>query len=100
MARALIAQQPLFPENPVQLGYVLYIAVFSTGLAFLFFFNGIRLIGSSDAALVNSTEPLIAYLAGLILMAEVVSLRVFIGGLMILTANIWLNIRERESVSN
>lgn len=33
-------------------------------------------------------------------MAEVVSLRVVIGGLMILTANIWLNIRERESVSN
>lgn len=96
VARCLASRQPLLPENAAQLGYGLYIAVFSTVLAFLFFFNGVRLIGGSDAALVNMTEPLVAYLAGILLMSDIVSAKALAGGLLVIAAIVWLNIRERK----
>jgi len=97
VARGLISRQPLVPGNTAQLGYGLYIAVFSTVLAFLFFFNGVRLIGGSNAALVNMTEPLVAYAAGVLLMSDVISTKALAGGLMVIAAIVWLNINEKHS---
>lgn len=97
ISRALLAQQPLIPLEPNQFSYGLYIALFSTFMAGLFFVKGIKTIGGSNAGLINMTEPFIAYLAGILLMSDVLSLRAVMGGVMIITAIIWLNLIGRKN---
>ena len=57
----------------------------------IFFFKGLKLIGGTNAALLNMTEPVIAYLAGVLLMGDRIELRALLGGALIILAMILLN---------
>ncbi len=89
--RALITRHPLLPQSPEQWFFALYMAIFVSALSGIFFFKGLKLIGGTNAALLNMTEPVIAYLAGVLLMGDRIELRALLGGALIILAMILLN---------
>lgn len=89
--RCLLSGSPLLPETTTQLLYILVLAVFCTFLAQLFFCKAVKLIGSSNTAIINTVEPLIAYFAGMILLQDRLMANEVIGGLLIVSSIIILN---------
>lgn len=98
--RCLAAHQPVFPQEASQWIYIVYLALISTFLANVCWCKAVKYIGSSNAALINTIEPLIAYTAGILLMSDVISLRATFGGVMILLAIGWLNLVEKKQHEN
>lgn len=89
--RALITGHPLLPGSPEQWFFALYLAIFVSALSGIFFFKGLKLVGGTNAALLNMSEPAIAYLAGVLLMGDRIELRALLGGTLIIFAMILLN---------
>lgn len=78
------------PATPTGWGAVLAIAVFSTLLAILGFFNGLARLGAADASTLSTLEPLVTLgLAALVLGESVTALQ-FGGAALILAAVIYL----------
>lgn len=94
--RCIANQQPIIPDNFDQWGYALYLAVLSTFIAGICFVKAVKYIGSGNAALINTTEPLIAYVAGIILMSDAISLKATFGGILIIVAIVWLNLADKK----
>jgi len=96
VVRCLANQQPLLPSNFDQLGYALYLAIVSTFIAGICFVKAVKYIGSGNASLINTTEPLIAYVAGIVLMSDVISWQATFGGILIIGAIVWLNMVDKK----
>ena len=97
IVRCMATEQPLLPTGFEQWIYASYIGVISTFVAGLCIIIAVKHIGSGNAALVNTTEPMFAYITGIILMGDVISMRSTFGGILIVTAIIWLNLINRNS---
>lgn len=97
IVRCMATEQPLLPVGFEQWVYASYIGVISTFVAGLCFIIAVKHIGSGNAALVNTTEPMFAYITGIILMGDVISMRSTLGGVLIVTAIVWLNLINRNS---
>jgi len=97
IVRCMATDQPLLPVGFEQWAYASYIGVISTFLAGLCFIIAVKHIGSGNAALINTTEPMFAYITGIILMGDLISLRSTFGGVLIVTAIIWLNLINRNN---
>ncbi len=94
--RCLISGQPVFPVNESQWVCIVYLSLISTFLASVCFCKAIKYIGSSNAALVNTIEPFIAYFVGIVLMSDTISLQASLGGILIVLAVFWLNFAKRS----
>jgi len=75
---------------------VLGLAVFSTVIAILTFFQGMKIVGPSQASIISTLEPVITTLAAVILFAEKVSLLQVLGGVLVIMAVI---IIQRDKAS-
>jgi drug/metabolite transporter (DMT)-like permease len=56
----------------------------------------VRIIGAGTASIINTSEPVFAYFAGLILMADHLSRNAILGGVLIVVGILLLNISERK----
>lgn len=99
LVRCIASGEPLFPQTAAQGGYILLLAFFCLYLAAVSFAKGVKYIGSSNAAIFNTLEPVVAYFAGILLMGDKVSANAVFGGLLILGTVIFLNLEKRLSLS-
>lgn len=94
-ARCITSGEPILPQTTTQAGYIFLLALLCMYIAAVCFCKGVKYIGSSNAAIFNTLEPVVAYFAGIILMNDRVSANAIVGGLFILSAIIYLNLGER-----
>jgi drug/metabolite transporter (DMT)-like permease len=59
------------------------IALISTVIAITFFQRGIKIIGSSNASILSTFEPIVSFILGVIIYKEAVSFRIIVGCLLI-----------------
>jgi drug/metabolite transporter (DMT)-like permease len=95
--RCVASGEPILPQTSKQMMYIFLLALICMYIAAVCFCKGVKYIGSSNAAIFNTLEPVVAYFAGIILMNDKVSANAVIGGLLILSAIIYLNLEERLS---
>jgi drug/metabolite transporter (DMT)-like permease len=98
--RCFLTEQPIIPESFSQWIYIIYLSFVSTFFAGVCFCKAVKYIGSSNAALINTIEPFIAYLAGIILMSDIISLKAIIGSIFIIVSIVYLNLSERKIKNN
>lgn len=75
------------------------IAVFSTAIAILTLFQGMKFIGPSRVSIISTIEPVVTVGAACLLLAEQLSLIQIAGGVLVIFAVILLQ-TEKESVKN
>lgn len=97
LIRCGISGEPFFISNTTQLIYVLILGFFCSFLGPLCIIAAIKYIGSGNAAINNTLEPVIAYLVGIMLMGELVEIKAIIGGIIILLSIIALNVNFKKS---
>lgn len=97
LARCIASGEPVFAQTPRQWMYVLLLAFFCLFVAAVCFAKGVKYIGSSNAAIFNTLEPVVAYFAGIVLMNDKISFNAVAGGLLILGAIIYLNLQQRKN---
>lgn len=95
LARCIVSGEPLLPQTPLQGMYILLLAFFCLFIAAVCFAKGVKHIGSSNAAIFNTLEPVVAYFAGIIFMNDKISVNAIFGGLLILGTIIFLNLDKR-----
>lgn len=100
LARCIASGEPVLPQTPAQWMYIALLAFFCLFVAAVCFAKGVKYIGSSNAAIFNTLEPVVAYFAGILLMNDKVSANAILGGLLILGAIIYLNLEKRLPVKS
>jgi len=90
--RCLSAGEPMLPETRIQTLCVFFLAFFSTFLGSILFCKAIKIIGSGNASIVNTMEPVVAYFGGMLLMGDVLDYTAILGGILILASIILLNL--------
>jgi drug/metabolite transporter (DMT)-like permease len=100
LVRCIASGEPVLPQTPVQWMYIILLAFFCLFVAAVCFAKGVKYIGSSNAAIFNTFEPVVAYFAGIVLMDDKVSMNAILGGLLILGAIVYLNLERRLSPAN
>jgi len=63
---------------------ILFLAVFSTAVGFIWFYEGIRAIGPSQAAVFGNLVPVFAVLLAVAILGETVDLATIAGGVLVL----------------
>ena len=93
--RCIASGESVLPRTPTQAMYLFLLAFFCMFIAAVSFCKGVKYIGSSNAAIFNTLEPVVAYFSGIILMNDKVSPNAITGGLLILGAIIYLNLEKK-----
>lgn len=88
---------PMFTENAEQLIFVLILAVVNAFLAILLFCLGVKLIGPSNASIINTAEPVCACVFGYLLINDIITSSMIIGGLLVVAAVLITNLPEKKS---
>jgi drug/metabolite transporter (DMT)-like permease len=88
--------QPILPETPEQWVYIVLLGLSPGFIAPVAFSTAVRLIGAGTASIINTSEPVFAYFAGLALMSDHLSGNAMVGGALILVGILFLNISERK----
>lgn len=96
--RCSISGQPLFTENATQLIYMFIMAIVCVFAAILLFCVGVRLIGPSNASIINTFEPVFACVFGFLLVGDLITWSMVIGGLMVVAAVLITNLPEKGSL--
>lgn len=94
--RCLISGEPLFTENGEQLKFMLLLAVVCAFAAILLFCLGVKLIGASNASLINTFEPVFACVFGYLLVGDLITTGMVIGGTLVVAAVLLANIPDRK----
>lgn len=94
--RCLISGNPIFTENTSQLAYMLLLAVICAFAAILLFCLGVKLIGPSNASIINTFEPVCACIFGYLLVGDIITTSMIIGGLLVVTAVLLTNLPEKK----
>jgi drug/metabolite transporter (DMT)-like permease len=84
--RCLISGQPLFTQTPVQLGYMLILAIVCAFFAILLYCVGVKLVGPGNAAIINTFEPAVACVLGYLLIGDLLTKNMLIGAGLIIIA--------------
>lgn len=84
--------------------YGLLMAIFSTVIAILFFFEGIKRIGASNAAIVSTIEPIVTVLASTLVLGDRMSMPQLFGGALVIMGIIVLQrpikAKEKKEIQN
>ncbi|MDR0851435.1 MAG: DMT family transporter [Clostridiales Family XIII bacterium] len=87
---------PLLPQTPEQWSYIGYLGLSAGFIAPVAFTAAIKRIGASTASMINTSEPVFAYFAGILLMSDKLSWNATLGGVVIVAGLLLLNITERR----
>lgn len=88
--------QPMFTENLEQMTFVLILAIVNAFSAILLFCLGVKLIGPSNASIINTAEPVCACVFGYLLIGDLITKSMIIGGLLVVAAVLLANLPERS----
>lgn len=94
--RCFISGEPMFSSNGVQFGYMLLLAVVCAFAAILLFCMGVKLIGASNASIINTFEPVCACVFGYLLVGDVITIGMVIGGGLVVLAVLLANLPDRK----
>jgi drug/metabolite transporter (DMT)-like permease len=94
--KCAISGQPLLPDTPEQWLYIVLLGLAPGFIAPVMFSTAIRVIGAGTASIINTSEPVFAYFAGLIIMSDHLSWNATLGGALIVIGILLLNISERK----
>jgi DME family drug/metabolite transporter len=75
-----------FSPSPSSVGWLVYLGVVTTALAYALFYSGLRTTTGSVAAVLTLLEPLTAALLAVVVLHEPLSARTLLGGLLMLCA--------------
>lgn len=78
---------------------LLYLAVAAAGLAYLFYYEGIRAVGPTRASVFLNIEPLAAIVLGILILEEKITAPIAIGAVLVMTGLFLVN-RPRRTVSD
>lgn len=98
--QCLVSGTPLLPTSSVGWLSVFLLAVFSTMMASITFYEGIRIIGASTGTMVSTIEPVLIIFMSMLILKEQLTLRVFIGAFIIIASIILLSKDESSSESH
>jgi drug/metabolite transporter (DMT)-like permease len=96
VVKCLIEGSPILPVTPEQWLYVGLLALSPGFIAPIAFCAAVKLIGASTASMINTSEPVFAYFAGMVLMGDRLSLNATLGGILVVAGLLLLNIMERR----
>ena len=91
LIRCVISEKPFVVENLTQFGYMLFLAIICAFLPILLNAIGVKKIGPGNAAIVSTAEPLFACLFGYLLVGDILTSNMIIGGFLIMGAVIIAN---------
>jgi drug/metabolite transporter (DMT)-like permease len=97
--RCVASGQSILPETPEQWLYIVLLGLAPGFVAPIAFSTAIRVIGAGTASIVNTSEPVFAYFAGLIIMSDRLSWNATLGGVLIVIGILFLNISEKRRQS-
>ena len=85
-----------------EFAYASYLAIFATIIPFGLYFSGLRFLTPSSASIISMLEPVVASISAYLLLNEKLTFVQIIGGLLIITAVIIINIYyvRRETSNN
>lgn len=84
------ATGPAFPQSTSGWASVAVIAVFSTVVAMVGFFVGMRILGAADAATLSTLEPVVTILLAAVFLGETLQPLQLVGAAIVLGAVVWL----------
>lgn len=94
--RCIFSGDPMFTETADQLMFVLILSVVNAFLAILLFCLGVKMIGPSNASIINTAEPVCACIFGYLLIGDTITASMVIGGLMVVSAVLLTNLPEKS----
>lgn len=94
--RCLISGKPLFTSTVPQLGYMLLLAVICAFAAILLFCLGVKLIGPTNASIINTFEPVCACVFGYVLVGDAITISMVVGGLLVVSAVLITNLPGKK----
>lgn len=96
VVKCLLAGEPLLPRTNDQWINILLLALSPGFISPVAFCAAVKRVGAGTASIMNASEPLIAYFAGILLMGDKLSVNATIGGTFIITGILLLNISRRR----
>lgn len=97
--RCMISGKPLLALEPEQLGCMLMLSVVCAFAAILLFCIGVKMIGASNAAIINTFEPVFACVFGFLFVGDQITTGMVIGGILVVTAVLIANLPKRRKCS-
>ena len=95
--RCLVGGDPVFVSTPPQFGMMVLLGFTCVFIPILLYAVGVRLIGAGNAALINTTEPVLACIFGHFIIGDVLTVSMIIGSAMVVAAVLMTNLPERRS---
>jgi len=92
--QCLVNNEPLVVMSGLPNGIAL--AILSTIIASITFYEGLSIVGASSATLISSVEPIFVVVLGYLFLSEPFSMRMIIGGLIIVLAVVILERKNRS----
>jgi drug/metabolite transporter (DMT)-like permease len=96
VAKCIMEGAPILPQTAEQWLYVGLLALSPGFIAPIAFCAAVKMIGASTASMINTSEPVFAYFAGMILMGDRLSVNATLGGVLVVAGLLLLNIMERR----
>jgi drug/metabolite transporter (DMT)-like permease len=100
VVKCLISGSPVLPETGEQWLYIVLLGLSPGFIAPIAFCAAVKRIGASTASMINTSEPVFAYFAGMIFMNDKLSFNATFGGLLVVAGLLLLNIMERRKDKN
>lgn len=94
--RCIVSGNPLFTSTFPQFGYMLLLAVVCAFIAILCYCVGVRMIGPSNASIINTFEPACACVFGYLLIGDQITISMIIGGTLIIMAVLLTSLPDKE----
>jgi drug/metabolite transporter (DMT)-like permease len=88
---------PILPTTGEQWFYIILLGLSPGFIAPIAFCAAVKRIGASMSSMINTSEPVFAYFAGMLLMNDRLSLRATLGGALVVIGLLMLNILERKN---
>lgn len=96
--RCMVSGKPFLALAPEQLGCMLMLSVVCAFAAILLFCIGVKMIGASNAAIINTFEPVFACVFGFLFVGDQITTGMVIGGILVVTAVLIANLPQKRTL--
>jgi drug/metabolite transporter (DMT)-like permease len=86
-------------EQPIETWLsLLYLSIGATGFAYLWYYEGIKAIGSSRSAIFLNVEPLAAITLGMLILEEQLTISISIGAVLVISGLFLTNYKNKQKI--
>ena len=86
-----------FPQQTIGWVWIVALAIFSTVLSTSTLFAGLKILGPNTTSVVNTVEPVLNIVAGILFLNELFSLQQGVGAVFVVGALVYLGVHETRS---